>query len=170
MVSKQASNAYFQAQASAKIHPAKLIHMLYERLLLNLTCACEGIEEHDVKKRGENLSKAIAIITELNCCVTPGDESEPAQFLRGMYAGMLIELGKVAVTKDAAVVRQAHRYVSRLKEIWEETAMRENGFAVERKAESAAKIEPIAYEEAAMAYPRCQEKKGAVAASMCFLV
>jgi len=170
MVSKQASNAYFQAQASAKIHSAKLVHMMYERLLLNLTCVCEGIEEHDVKKRGENLSKAIAIITELNCCVTPGDESEPAQFLRGMYAGMLIELGKVAVTKDVAVVRQAHRYVSRLKEIWEETAMRENGFAVERKAESATIIEHIAHEEAAMAYPRCQEKKGAVAASMCFLV
>lgn len=167
MVSKQASNAYFQAQASAKIHPAKLIHMLYERLLLNLACAGEGLEENDVKKRGENLSKAIAIITELNCCVTPKDESEPAQFLRGMYAAMLIELGKVAVTKDAAVIRQAQRYVSRLKEIWEETAMQENGFAVERKTERATEV---AHEEAAIAYPRFQEKKVAVAANMCFLV
>lgn len=168
MVSKQASNAYFQAQASAKIHPAKLIHMLYERLLLNLTCACEGLEENDIKKRGENLSKAIAIITELNCCVRADDESEPAQFLRGMYASMLVELGKIPVSKDAAVIRQAHRYVSRLKEIWEETAMRENGLVIEQKV--ASPIENI-QEEPAMVYPRCQKKEGAAAvANMCFLV
>ncbi len=166
MVSKQASNAYFQAQASAKIHPVKLVHMMYERLLLNLTCACEGLEEHDIKKRGENLSKAIAIITELNCCVRADDESEPAQFLHGMYEAMLIELGKVAVTKDATVIRQAQRYVLRLKEIWEETAMRENGFAVEGKAEST--TEP-AHEEVAKAYPR-NEKAGPVAANLCYMV
>ena len=167
MVSKQASNAYFQAQASAKIHPVKLVHMMYERLLLNLACACDGLEEHDLKKRGENLSKALAIITELNCSLRAGDESEPAQFLRGMYEAMLIELGKVAVTKDASVIRQAHRYVSRLKKIWEETAMQENGLSVERKAERPAEG---AHEEAAMAYSRCHEKEGAVVANMCFLV
>jgi len=161
MVSKQASNAYFQAQASAKIHPVKLVHMMYERLLLNLTCACEGLEENDVKKRGENLSKAIAIITELNCSLRPGDESEPAQFLRGMYEVMLIELGKVAVSKDATVIQQAHRYVSRLKKIWEETAMQENGFAVERKTERP--TEDVR-EEAAVAYQRCHEKEGVVSA------
>lgn len=166
MVSKQASNAYFQAQASAKIHPAKLVHMMYERLLLNLVWAREGIEEHDPRKRGENLSKAIAIITELNCCLRVGDESEPARFLRGMYEVMLLELGKVTLSKDVAVIRQVQRYVSRLKEIWEETAMRENGFIVERKVENAIEL---AHEEAAMLYQRCQEKKGVVAASMCFL-
>ena len=168
MVSKQASDAYFQAQANAKIHPVKLVHMMYERLLLNLACACEGLEENDVKKRGENLSKAIAIITELNCSLRPGDESEPAQFLRGKYEAMLRELGKVAVSKDAAVIRQAHRYVSRLKKIWEETAMQENGFAVKKKTERPAED---AREEAAMAYQRCHEKEGvAASANLCFLV
>ena len=168
MVSKQASDAYFQAQASAKIHPVKLVHMMYERLLFNLTCACEGIEENDVKKRGESLSKAIAIITELNCSLRPGDESAPALFLRGMYEVMLVELGKVAVSKDVAVIRQAHRYVSRLKKIWEETAMQENGFTVERKMERPAED---VREEAAMAYQRCHEKEGAaVSANLCFLV
>ena len=163
MVSKQASNAYFQAQASAKIHPVKLVHMMYERLLLNLSCACEGLEENDPKKRGENLSKAIALITELNCSLLPGDESEPTQFLRGMYEAMLIELGKVPVSKDAAVVRQAHRYVARLKEIWEETAMRENGFAVEGKLNPAP-------EKVAVAYPCCHEKETALAANVSFSV
>jgi flagellar protein FliS len=165
MVSKQASNAYFQAQASAKIHPAKLVHMMYERLLLNLAWAREGIEEHDSRKRGENLSKAIALITELNCCLRVDDESVPAQFLRGMYEAMLLELGKVTLSKDVTVIRQAQRYVTRLKKIWEETAMLENGLAPERKVESATEV---AHEEAAMVYQRCQEKK-VVVANLCFL-
>lgn len=133
MVANQASKAYFQAQASVKISPIKLIHMLYERLLIHLDSAAEGLEENNLKKRGEHLSKAIAIITELNCSIRVDDESEPAQFLRGMYEAMLLALGTVPVVKDVEVIRLARRYVQRLKTIWEETAMQENGFgAVER--------------------------------------
>jgi len=129
----QARNAYSKAQASAKIHPVKLVHMLYERLLLNLDCASEAVAKRDFKKRGENLSKAIAIITELNCSVRAGDDSEPAQFLRSLYASMMVELAKVGVNGDAAAIQQTSRYVERLKRIWEETAMQESGFDVKPK-------------------------------------
>ncbi|OIP48430.1 MAG: flagellar export chaperone FliS [Deltaproteobacteria bacterium CG23_combo_of_CG06-09_8_20_14_all_60_8] len=128
MVMHQASKAYFQAQASVKIAPVKLIQMLYERLLIHLDCAAEGLLENDPKKRGEHLSKAIAIITELNCSIRMEDKSEPARFLRGMYEAMLIALGTVPVVQDVEVIRLARRYVQRLKTIWEETAMLENGF------------------------------------------
>ncbi len=128
MVLKQASNAYFQAQASTKIAPVKLIHMLYERLLINLDLAAEGLLENDVKKRGESLSKAIAIITELNCSIRVEDQSEAARFLRGIYEAMLLALGTVPVVEDVEVIRLARRYVQRLKSIWEETAMQEHGF------------------------------------------
>lgn len=133
MVQQQASKAYFHAQASVKISPIKLIHMLYERLLIHLDSAAEGLEENDLKKRGEHLSKAIAIITELNCSIRVEDMSEPAQFLRGMYEAMLVALGTVPVVKDVEVVRLASRYVQRLKSIWEETAMQENGFGGEER-------------------------------------
>ena len=42
MVMHQASKAYFQAQASVKIAPVKLIQMLYERLLIHLDCGPRG--------------------------------------------------------------------------------------------------------------------------------
>lgn len=167
MVSMQAKNAYFKAKESANIHPVKLIHMLYERLLLNLACACEGLEEGDRRKRGENLSKAIAIITELNCSLRPGDESEPAQFLRGMYEAMMIELAKVQVSEDASAIRQAQRYVERLKEIWEETAMRENGFEAEGKV---GRKEADPHKEATMPCSRGHEKEGVGFANLCVAV
>ena len=57
------------------------------------------------------------------------DDSEAAAFLRGLYGAILTELPKVAVNNDAEILRRAKGYIARLKEIWEETAMREQGLA-----------------------------------------
>lgn len=125
MNSMQARNAYRQTQAQSKIHPVKLIHMMYERALVHLQMAEEGIVQKSPKVRGENLSKAIAIITELNASVKDDDSSEAAQFLRGLYGAILVELPKVAVSGDVQVLRQAAVYIKKLNQIWEQTAMRE---------------------------------------------
>lgn len=128
MIPKQASQAYFKAEASVKIHPVKLIHMIYERAMFNLVLAGEALAENDVKKRGESLGKAIALITELYASIRSDDDSETAQFLRQVYQAMLLELGRVPVTLDGEVVRRAHRYLAKMKSFWEETAMCEAGF------------------------------------------
>ena len=164
MVSMQARNAYSKAQESAKIHPVKLIHMLYERLMVNLANAAEAVADGDPKRRGENLSKATAIITELNCSVRAGDDSEPAQFLRTLYATMMVELAKVGVNGGTAAIEQTSRYVERLKGIWEETAMQENGFDVKRNA--GVRPSDLA-EKSPRAYLHPQAKKGGSAVSLC---
>lgn len=165
MVQQQASKAYFHAQASVKISPIKLIHMLYERLLIHLDCAAEGLEEHDHKKRGEHLSKAIAIITELNCSIRVEDKSEPAQFLRGMYEAMLVALGTVPVVKDVEVILLARRYVQRLKTIWEETAMQEHGFGVDAQRPASLPVDAVM--QAVMESPGRRDNAGAVDSKLC---
>lgn len=130
MVVRQVLNAYRKTEKQVEIHPVKLIHMLYERALTHLDFAEEGIREKNPKKRGENLSKVIAIITELNASLRPEDESEAAQFLRGLYNAILVEVPKVAVSGDIQILRQSARYIKQLKEIWEQTAMQEHGFDV----------------------------------------
>ncbi|MFH1216582.1 MAG: flagellar export chaperone FliS [Pseudomonadota bacterium] len=125
MNSSQARNAYRQSEAQSKIHPVKLIHLMYERTLIHLDMALIGIENKSPQLKGENLGKAIAIITELNASVKDDDDSEAALFLRGLYNAILVELPKAAVNNDAQVVRQTSSYIRRLKEIWEETAMAE---------------------------------------------
>lgn len=127
MKAERVRNAYQQSEAQAQIHPVKLIHLLYERVLTHLELAEEGVLQKNFKQRGENLGRAIAIITELNASVKNDDNTETANFLRGLYSSILLELSKVAVTHDVEIIRQATRYMSRLKEIWEETALKEAG-------------------------------------------
>ncbi|OKY76236.1 MAG: flagellar export chaperone FliS [Desulfobulbaceae bacterium DB1] len=129
MNSAHARNAYRQSEAQSKIHPVKLIHLMYERTLVHLDMALIGIENNNPQLRGENLGKAIAIIAELNASVKEDDNSEAATFLRGLYNAILVELPGAAVKNDKQVVRQTISYMRRLKEIWEETAMAE----IERK-------------------------------------
>jgi flagellar protein FliS len=104
--------------------------------LVHLELAEEGIREQAPKKRGENLGKAIAIITELQASIKSEDHSEAAQFLRGLYGAILAELPRVSISQDVKVLRQARSYLERLKQIWEETAMRES--AVELNSINAA--------------------------------
>ena len=127
MVGQKVVNAYRTMEKQAEIQPVKLIQMLYERVLGHLEQAEEGIREQAPKKRGENLGKAIAIITELQASIKSEDHSEAAQFLRGLYGAILLELPKISVSQDVEILRQARTCLERLKQIWEETAMRESG-------------------------------------------
>lgn len=121
-------NAYQKSEAQTEIHPVKLIHLMYERVLTHLELAEQGLLKKDVKLRGENLSKAIALISELNAAIKDDDNSEAAEFLRGLYSAILVELPKVGISQDVETVRQASRYIQKLKSVWEETALNEAGF------------------------------------------
>lgn len=133
MNTAQIRNAYTQSESQAKLHPVKLIHMMYERLLVHLEMTKEAIGEKDFKSRGENLGKAIALLTELNASIKEDDTSEAANFLRGLYSAILSELPKVAIENDVQILKQSVQYVSRLKEIWEETAMKEYELSEKQK-------------------------------------
>jgi flagellar protein FliS len=105
------------------MNPEQLILLLYNGALSRLRLTREGIKESDVKKKGENLSKAIAIISELNASVDSKMEDESTQFLRGLYMAILTELPKIALNNDLKTLEQAETYITRLKEIWETDVM-----------------------------------------------
>lgn len=126
MIAAQARNAYRRSETQGKtIPPEKLIHLLYERALKHLCLAEEGIEEKDAQKRGENVGKAIAFVTELNASLDMEKGGETAAFLRGLYEAILVELANVSVANDIEVIKRTSRYVKMLKDIWEQTAMKE---------------------------------------------
>ena len=141
MNSVKVRNAYRKAESQAKIHPVKLIHLMYDRILTHLELAEDGISGNDPKMRGENLGKAIALVTELYASIKEDDITEAAQFLRGLYNAILIELPKVSVSGDVQILRQTHIYITRLKEIWEQTAMAE--LVGKEKGEGATPVRPV---------------------------
>lgn len=103
--------------------PEQLILMLYKGALHRLDLARQGIKEKNIQKRGENLSKAIAIISELNCSLNQEMTDETTQFLRGLYTAILTELPKASLNNDEQIIIRAEKYISRLKEIWETNVM-----------------------------------------------
>ena len=125
MAVNQVRDAYRQTEGQSRIHPVKLVHLMYSRVLTHLELAEEAILNDEPRKRGENLGKAIAIVAELQASVTPEDTSEAAEFLRGLYGTILLELPKAASTKDVTILRRASTYLAKLKEIWEQEAMGE---------------------------------------------
>ncbi len=105
------------------MEPEQLILMLFKGALERIRLTREGIEENNIQKRGENLSKAIAIIAELNSSIDTTMNDESTQFLRGLYSAILAELPKVSLTNDKKILMRTHKYISKLKEIWENDVM-----------------------------------------------
>ena len=126
MIPAQVREAYRRSETQGRnMAPEKLIHLLYEHALKHLYCAKEGIDEQNPQKRGENLGKAIAFISELNASLDLAKGGEVAVFLRGLYEAILVELSKVSVTNDVEIIKQTYRYLTTLKDSWEQTAMQE---------------------------------------------
>jgi len=143
MVPSQAKNAYRKSVMQTNYHPIELIHMMYERVLVHLVYAETAMLESHPIQRAEHITKAVAIITELYVSVKP-DETEASQFLLGLYEAILAELPKAGLGKDVEIIRRSQRYLKRLKEVWEDTAMREHGLAPAGKASSTSASESLA--------------------------
>ena len=103
--------------------PEKLIQMLYKGALRNLNLAREGINENNPRKKGEHLSKTIAIVSELYSSLNPDMTDESTQFLRSLYSNMLVELPKISISNDIKTLDLAYSYLEKLDQIWENEVM-----------------------------------------------
>ncbi|MBF0389467.1 MAG: flagellar export chaperone FliS [Desulfamplus sp.] len=120
--------------------PEQLILMLYKGALFKLQLVKQGIEENNIQKRGENLSKVISIIAELNASINPDIADESTNFLRGLYSAILIELPKVSLTNDIEIVNRTERYISKLKDIWENDVMGKKAAPVAKPSQRASAV------------------------------
>lgn len=130
--------AYRKTEVSTVTDPNKLIQMLYDGALRFLEKARIGTEKKDPKLRGENLGRALNIITELNASLNVEKGGETAQFLRDLYLYMLAELPKVNLTHDTEIIIRSMNYIRELKKLWEERVMGLNKDMGTAKNDSAA--------------------------------
>ncbi len=135
-----ALSSYQKIQINSEINPQKLILMLYEGAIKRIHFAREGVTNKDPKQRGENLSKAIAIISELNASLR-NIEHEEISFLRGLFLAMMQELCKVSFTNDIQTLDRATKYLMELKRIWETSVMGQINTVKNNEAKTAQKKE-----------------------------
>ena len=101
--------------------PARLLTMLYDRLLLDLGRAEAALETANWSVASENLIHAQAIITELSSSLKT-DAWEGADGLLGLYNYASTALVNANIQRDAALTREAIALLEPLRQAWHEAA------------------------------------------------
>ncbi|MEW6220766.1 MAG: flagellar export chaperone FliS [Thermodesulfobacteriota bacterium] len=113
-----AARSYVRTQIETNTDPNQLVLLLYDGAIRFLEQARSGCAKEDRRRRGEGLSRAIAIIGELNASLNVEAGGETATFLRSLYLAMLAELPKVNLANDVTIIDRCLRYLTELRELW----------------------------------------------------
>ena len=115
-----ARNAYM-GQMVETASPARLLVMLYDRLVLDINRGIEAQGAGDREKANTNLIHAQEIVLELRSSLKL-DAWEGAERLASLYAWLHSELVRANISKDVEVTRGCLKLVEPLAEAWREAA------------------------------------------------
>jgi flagellar protein FliS len=101
--------------------PARLLTMLYDRLLLDLGRAESAQQASNWAVANENLLHAQAIVTELSSSLKT-DAWDGADSLLGVYNYVSTALVNANIQRDAALTREAIELLEPLRQAWHEAA------------------------------------------------
>jgi flagellar protein FliS len=120
-VPNPAARDRYLADSVSTASPAKLLVMLYDRLVLDLNRAEQALEDGDRAAASTQLTHAQDIILELR---TSLDTSAwpAAHGLAGLYGFLLIELIGANIRADAGRVAACRALVEPLRDAWREAA------------------------------------------------
>lgn len=93
--------------------------MLYDGALKFVRFARIGIEEKNPKIRGENISKIMAILTELDCALDREIGGPLAENLSGLYQYMMNRLTVANIDSNAEALDEVEKLLSELREGFE---------------------------------------------------
>jgi flagellar protein FliS len=111
--------ARYLADSIATASPAKLLLMLYDRLVLDLSQAEEALRGPDRAAANERLQHAQAIVIELRTSLDPSAwDGGPG--LASVYTFLLTELIGTSVRADADRAAACRRLVEPLRDAWRE--------------------------------------------------
>jgi flagellar secretion chaperone FliS len=119
-----ARNAYaaYQKHEVEGLNPAEIIHRLYQKLHSKLQGAREAIKKGQAGPKGENLSRALAIIGELQASLNLEQGGEIADNLNGIYSFLIMELAMIGLHNDADRLAKVIRIVEPLLDAWEQVS------------------------------------------------
>ena len=108
--------------AIATASPARLLVMLYERLVLDVQRGIEAQRRNDFQETHRQLTHAQAIVSELQASL-PADQFRGGYDLSALYGFLHRQLVKADVGEEAAVTDECLRMVTDLCESWREAAL-----------------------------------------------
>lgn len=112
---------HYTRDAVTTASPGKLLVMLYDRLLKDLTVAEGAVAARDVRGAHEALVHAQDIVRELAATMDTSIWSQGTAVLR-LYDYVLDQLVQANVTKDATHIHAAREVMAPLRDAWAEAA------------------------------------------------
>lgn len=93
-----------------------ILLMLYEGALSAVRIAKRGIKENNPKLKGENISRVLAILTELDCALDLEKGGDVAKNLAALYDYMIKRLTHANVKNDPDALEEVERLLCELHE------------------------------------------------------
>jgi flagellar protein FliS len=121
MTSPQMRNRYLEDSINTA-SPAKLLVMLYDRLVLDLQQGELAVQAGDRETASDKINHAQEIILELRTTLDV-DVWEGAAGLAALYSWLLTELIQANIKLDAAKVAACRGIVEPLRDAWREAAV-----------------------------------------------
>ena len=118
----QTARARYAADALATASPARLLVMLYDRLVRDLVTAEDAVRGGDLATASENLLHAQAIVLELRTSLDL-DVWDGARGLADIYTFLHGELVAANVRKDADRTARCRSLVEPLRDAWRDAAL-----------------------------------------------
>lgn len=117
-----AFNAYHHSAANTVEDNSQMLLKLYGGAIQFVKMAKKGIEENRPNIRGENISKVMAIITELQCALDLEKGGQIAEHLEGLYRYTMNQLSFANCRNHTAALDEVEQILLTLKEGFESAA------------------------------------------------
>lgn len=118
----QGSKAYQQINIASEVEnasPHRLVSMLFEGAIRQIAVAKGAIEHKDIPGKGIAISKAIAIIGELEGSLKDKDSNEVAANLARLYDYMIRTLTQANIESSIDKLNEVARLIIEIKSGWD---------------------------------------------------
>ena len=129
MMGPRGVNAYRRTEAESS-SPVELVVRLYDGAIRFMLEAREAIARKDVRARTNAVSRALAIIVELQNTLNVQEGGDVARELDRLYTYMSTRLLDVTARADDAAAEEVQKLLGTLREAWSRIAV--NGATVPR--------------------------------------
>lgn len=124
-----AARARYADETAQTVSPARLLTMLYDRLVQDMMAAEQALESGDIATTGERLGRAQEILLELRASLDTSVWAE-GEALGSLYLWMVGELMQARLRNEPSRVRVVRELVEPLRDAWRAAAVETASAAV----------------------------------------
>jgi len=119
---QQAANTYNKVYVDTSTNKMRMLLDLYEGAIRFVGFAEKVLEMHNIARKGQYISRAIAIIGELDSALDRKTGGEIVQNLSSLYDYMIRRLTEANLKGDAMALKDVRGLLEGLLDTWEQAA------------------------------------------------